>query len=108
MCPLLFFGLLPIALAALRDWRELIQLLDGDFFFDGKWMDVGEHTLKETALAAQMLDPKYVDCIIQRWQDFCGCQATLEADGRTFEQVKGEPRIPTDSDINARAREVMV
>jgi DNA modification methylase len=36
------------------------------------------------------LDPKYVDVIITRWQDFTGQQATLEADGRTFEQVKAE------------------
>lgn len=34
------------------------------------------------------LDPKYVDVIITRWQDFTGRQATLDADGRTFEQVK--------------------
>jgi DNA modification methylase len=35
------------------------------------------------------LDPKYVDVIIQRWQDFTGGEATLE-DGRTFVQVKAE------------------
>jgi DNA modification methylase len=36
------------------------------------------------------LDPKYVDVVVQRWQDFSGGQAKLEADGRTFEQVKAE------------------
>lgn len=30
------------------------------------------------------LDPKYVDVIITRWQDFTGHAATLEADGKTF------------------------
>lgn len=34
------------------------------------------------------LDPKYCDVIVQRWQDFTGQIATLEADGRTFDEVK--------------------
>jgi DNA modification methylase len=34
------------------------------------------------------IDPKYCDVIVQRWQDFSGRHATLEADGRTFEQIK--------------------
>src|SRR5258708_36827000 len=34
------------------------------------------------------LDPKYVDVVIQRWQQLSGKQATLEADGCTFELVK--------------------
>lgn len=34
------------------------------------------------------LDPKYVDVIIRRWQDFTGLKATLIGDGRTFEEVE--------------------
>ena len=34
------------------------------------------------------LDPKYVDVIVERWQQLTGKEAKLEADGRTFEQVK--------------------
>ena len=34
------------------------------------------------------LDPKYCDVIITRWQDFTGQQATLEATGQTFEELK--------------------
>ena len=34
------------------------------------------------------LDPKYCDVIVKRWQDFTGQTATLEADGRTFDEVK--------------------
>ena len=34
------------------------------------------------------LDPKYVDVIVTRWQEFAGKQATLDGDGRTFAQVK--------------------
>lgn len=33
------------------------------------------------------LDPKYVDVIVRRWQEFTGKAATLEADGRTFGDV---------------------
>jgi DNA modification methylase len=33
------------------------------------------------------LDPKYVDTIILRWQEFSGGTATLEGDGRSYEEV---------------------
>ncbi|AOS78366.1 DNA methylase N-4 [Hydrogenophaga sp. PBC] len=33
------------------------------------------------------LDPKYVDVIVRRWQDFTGQQATREADGVAFDQA---------------------
>ena len=33
------------------------------------------------------LDPKYCDVIIKRWQDFTGEKATLEATGKTFDEV---------------------
>ena len=36
------------------------------------------------------LDPKYVDVIITRWQDFTGKKATLEGDGRTFEEIQND------------------
>jgi DNA modification methylase len=36
------------------------------------------------------LDPKYCDVIIKRWQDFTGEQATLEATGQTYDQLKQE------------------
>ena len=33
------------------------------------------------------LDPRYVDTIVRRWQDFTGKQATREADGLPFGQL---------------------
>jgi DNA modification methylase len=36
------------------------------------------------------LDPKYVDVVIQRWQTLSGKTATLEGDGRTFEEIAVE------------------
>ena len=36
------------------------------------------------------LDPKYCDVIVSRWQAFVGKAATLQADGRSFEEIKQE------------------
>jgi DNA modification methylase len=36
------------------------------------------------------LDPKYVDVIVQRWQQVAGGKATLDGDGRTFEEIAEE------------------
>jgi DNA modification methylase len=33
------------------------------------------------------LDPRYVDVIVQRWQEFSGGTATLDGDGQSFEEV---------------------
>jgi DNA modification methylase len=36
------------------------------------------------------IDPAYVDVIVGRWQQLSGKPATLEGDGRTFDQIKAE------------------
>jgi DNA modification methylase len=36
------------------------------------------------------LDPRYSDVICRRWQDYSGKKATLEGDGRTFEEIVNE------------------
>jgi DNA modification methylase len=36
------------------------------------------------------IDPRYVDVILTRWQKLVGKQATLEGDGRTFEEIRAE------------------
>ncbi len=33
------------------------------------------------------LNPAYVDVAVKRWQDFTGQKATLEGDGRTFDEI---------------------
>ena len=33
------------------------------------------------------LDPKYVDVVVKRWQGLTGGKATLEGDGRTFDEI---------------------
>ena len=37
---------------------------------------------------AMELDPKYADCIVQRWQSFSGKIAVLESTGQSFQGVK--------------------
>lgn len=39
------------------------------------------------------LDPKYADVAVMRWQQFTGKRATLDGDGRTFEQISWQ-RLP--------------
>jgi DNA modification methylase len=36
------------------------------------------------------LDPRYCDVIVRRWQEFSGNAASLEANGRSFEEVATE------------------
>ena len=36
------------------------------------------------------LDPKYVDVVVQRWQQLTSREAGLDGDGRTFQQIKSE------------------
>jgi DNA modification methylase len=38
------------------------------------------------------LDPKYVDVIVQRWQNETGSRAKLAATGQTFEQAQSAMR----------------
>jgi len=57
-----------------------------------------------TLIAAEMtericygieLDPKYCDVVLKRWQDFTGKQATLDSDGRSFDEVGAERKLLT-------------
>jgi DNA modification methylase len=36
------------------------------------------------------LDPKYIDVIIRRWQQYTGKRAVLDGDGRTFDEIAEE------------------
>ena len=35
------------------------------------------------------LDPKYIDVIIKRWQQFTGDKAVLSETGQTFDEIVG-------------------
>ena len=46
--------------------------------------------LNERVCCGIELDPKYIDVVVQRWQSLTGKKATLDGDGRTFEEIAAE------------------
>jgi DNA modification methylase len=64
------------------------ELVYDPFLGSGTTLAAAE--LTERVCCGMELDPKYVDVMVLRWQGLTGKEATLEADGRTFEQVKSE------------------
>jgi len=58
------------------------------FLGSGTTMKAAE--LTERVCIGIDVDPRYVDVAVIRWQEFTGQQATLEANGRSFKQVKTE------------------
>ena len=52
------------------------------------------------------LDPKYVDVIVRRWQDWSGKSAVLDEDGQTFEQASAQ-RIGAADHTSADASVVL-
>lgn len=47
------------------------------------------------------LDPKYVDVIVRRWQEYAGAQAVREADGVKFDDLVGTVDAADASDVDA-------
>jgi DNA modification methylase len=63
--------------------------------FLGSGTTLAAAELTERVCCGIELDPKYVDVVIQRWQTLSGKQATLDGDGRTFEEIGEERRKVT-------------
>ena len=60
--------------------------------FLGSGTTLAAAELTERVCYGMELDPKYVDVIVQRWQTLVGKKATLDGDGRTFEEIaRGTP-----------------
>jgi DNA modification methylase len=73
----------------------LNHLKRGEVVYDpflGSGTTLAAAELTERVCFGLELDPKYVDVIVQRWQTLSGQQATLDGDGRTFEEVSKERR----------------
>ncbi|SMO64686.1 DNA modification methylase [Thalassovita litoralis] len=74
----------------------------GDLVFDpfggsGTTLIAAEKAGRHASLIE--LDPKYVDVIVRRWQEFTGETAVLESSGRSFDDLhSGEP-VPVDVKI---------
>jgi DNA modification methylase len=66
---------------------------NGEFVYDpflGSGTTLAAAELTERVCCGLELDPRYVDVIIERWQNLTGKQATLDGDGRTFAEIKAE------------------
>ena len=64
------------------------ELVDDPFLGSGTTLAAAE--LTERVCCGLELDPRYVDVIVERWQNLTGKQATLEGDGRAFAEIKAE------------------
>ena len=53
------------------------------------------------------LDPKYVDTIVRRWQDYTGVQAVREADGVKFDDLVGQQADAADASDAMDAEEAL-
>jgi DNA modification methylase len=71
----------------------LNHLRRGELVYDpflGSGTTLAAAQLTERICFGMELDPKYADVIVQRWQQLANNSATLEEDGRTFEEVTRE------------------
>jgi DNA modification methylase len=58
--------------------------------FLGSGTTLAAAELNERVCYGMELDPKYADVVVQRWQQLTGKKATLDGDGRTFEDIAAE------------------
>ena len=77
----------PVALVerAIRNSSKRRDIVLDPFGGSGSTLIACEKTGRQARLVE--LDPKYVDVIILRWQEFSGGTATLNGDGRSFEEI---------------------
>jgi len=71
--------------AMVEDFTDAGDLLFEPFSGSGTTLVACEKTGRRCY--ALELEPKYCDVAVRRWQNFTGQQATLEADGRTFDEI---------------------
>jgi DNA modification methylase len=68
----------------------LNHLRRGELVYDpflGSGTTLAAAELNERVCYGLELDPKYVDVIVQRWQQLAGKKATLDGDGRVFDDI---------------------
>jgi DNA modification methylase len=70
---------------AIRNSSKSRDIVLDPFGGSGTTLIAAERTGRRARLIE--LDPKYVDVIVQRWQETTGGKATLESDGRGFDQL---------------------
>ena len=73
----------------------LNHLKRGELVYDpflGSGTTLAAAELTERVCLGLELAAKYVDVVIQRWQTLAGNKATLDGDGRTFDEIAEERR----------------
>jgi len=73
----------------------LNHLRRGELVYDpflGSGTTLAAAELTERVCYGMELDPKYIDVIVQRWQSLTNKIATLDGDGRTFDEIAQERR----------------
>jgi DNA modification methylase len=77
----------PVALVerAVRNSSKTRDIVLDPFGGSGSTLIACEKTGRQARLIE--LDPKYVDVIIRRWQDWSGEVATMDGDGRSYEEI---------------------
>jgi DNA modification methylase len=77
----------PVALVerAVRNSSKTRDMVLDPFAGSGSTLIACEKAGRQARLIE--LDPRYCDVIIRRWQEWTGEVATLEGDGRSFEEV---------------------
>jgi DNA modification methylase len=77
----------PVALVgrAIRNSSKTRDIVLDPFGGSGSTLIACEKTGRQARLVE--LDPRYVDVIILRWQEFSGGTAVLDGDGRRFEEI---------------------
>src|SRR6266404_2120722 len=73
----------------------LNHLRRGELVYDaflGSGTTLAAAELTERVCCGLELDPKYVDVIVERWQQLTGKKATLEGGGRTFDEIATDRR----------------
>jgi DNA modification methylase len=82
----------PVALVerAIRNSSKSRDIVLDPFGGSGSTLIACQKTGRQARLIE--LDPKYVDVIIERWQDWTDATAVLEGDGRSFGALAGQRR----------------
>ena len=77
----------PVALVerAIRNSSKSRDIVLDPFGGSGSTLIACEKSERQARLVE--LDPKYCDVMVRRWQEWTGEQATLDGDGRSFEEI---------------------
>lgn len=86
---------------AIRDVSRRNDLMLDPFAGSGTTVLAAERTGRRAA--AIEIEPRYVDVAIERWQRMTGQAAVLEADGRSFSEVRAQRQTRTDAAVACEA-----